>query len=324
MAIAVPHGWLSKVATVYVPVIYGRIIDALAPKDAAAVAFIVPVALIMAYGAAAHRRRPAAGFGELRDAVFAAVQQRAVRLLALRTFRHLHRLSLRFHLDRQTGGLSRAIARGTEAIEQVLRMAVFNILPTLFEVLLVTLILWRLFDWRFAALTFVAVGLYIGFTVAFTNWRVKFRRRMNESDSEAQSKAVDSLLNYETVKYFGNEAHEAQPLRSQALARYERAARRAQPGLAEHAEPGDKPRSSRHWSRADHAACRAWRAGGRTDGWQVRAGQHLPDATLPAAEFSRLRLPRDQTGAGRHGADVPPAVACRAREVADRPDAPAL
>ena len=213
----------AKVATVYVPLVYSRAVDALAPKGAEAM-LAIPVALIVGY---ALLRTASAGFGELRDAVFAAVQQRTVRRVALRTFTHMHRLSLRFHLDRQTGGLSRAMERGTTGIESVLRLAVFNILPTLLEVAMVTIILWRLFDWRYAALTFGAVGLYITFTLAFTNWRVKFRRSMNESDSEAQSKAVDSLLNYETVKYFGNEAHEARRY-DDALARYERAAVKSQ------------------------------------------------------------------------------------------------
>jgi len=140
---------------------------------------------------------------------------------------HLHRLSLRFHLDRQTGGLSRAIDRGTTGIEQVLRLAVFNVLPTLLEVGMVTVVLWNLFDWRYALITFLAVGLYIGFTLGFTNWRVKLRRTMNEIDNEAQTRAVDSLLNYETVKYFGNEAHETARF-DDSLARYERAAVRAQ------------------------------------------------------------------------------------------------
>jgi ATP-binding cassette subfamily B protein len=216
----------AKLATVMVPIVYSRAIDALAPKGGEAM-LAIPIGLIGAY---VLLRVASSGFGELRDAVFAAVQQRTVRRVALRTFKHLHRLSLRFHLDRQTGGLSRAIERGTNGIEAVLRLAVFNILPTLLEVGMVTVILWRLFDWRYAALTFVAVGLYIGFTFGFTNWRVRFRRSMNESDSEAQSKAVDSLLNYETVKYFGNEAFEAGRF-DEALARYERAAVKSQVSL---------------------------------------------------------------------------------------------
>ena len=209
----------AKVATVYVPLIYSRAVDALAPRGGHGMVAI-PVALIVGYGLL---RVASSGFAELRDAVFAAVQQRTVRKVALQTFRHLHRLSLRFHLDRQTGGLSRAIERGTAGVEAVLRLAVFNIIPTLVEVLMVTAILWRLFDWRYAALTLAAVGSYLVFTLAFTNWRVKFRRTMNEVDSEAQSKAVDSLLNFETVKYFGNEAHEAARF-DEARARYERAA----------------------------------------------------------------------------------------------------
>ena len=211
----------AKVATVYIPLVYSHAVDALAPKNSVVA---VPIALIGAY---ALLRIASSGFGELRDAVFASVQQRTIRKVALRTFEHLHRLSLRFHLDRQTGGLSRAIERGTAGVEAVLRLAVFNILPTLFEVLLVTAILWRMFDWRFAAVTFAAVSIYIGFTLLFTKGRVKFRRLMNDMDSEAQTKAVDSLLNFETVKYFGNEAHEAARFDG-ARARYERAAVRSQ------------------------------------------------------------------------------------------------
>ncbi|MBV8913980.1 MAG: ABC transporter ATP-binding protein/permease, partial [Acetobacteraceae bacterium] len=211
----------AKLATVYIPIVYSHAVDALAPKNHV---LTIPFGLIGAY---ALLRVASSGFAELRDAVFAAVQQRTIRKVALQTFEHLHRLSLRFHLDRQTGGLSRAIERGTNGIEAVLRLAVFNIIPTLLEVLLVTTILWRLFDWRFALVTLVAVSLYITFTFTFTNWRVKFRRTMNEMDSDAQTKAVDGLLNYETVKYFGNEAHEARRF-DQARARYERAAVRSQ------------------------------------------------------------------------------------------------
>ena len=212
----------AKVATVLVPIAYSRAVDALAPKDGAVL--VVPFALILGYGLL---RVAASGFGEMRDAVFAAVQQRTVRRVALQTFRHLHTLSLRFHLDRQTGGLSRALDRGTTGIESVLRLAVFNLVPTLIEVGLVTAVIWRMFDWRFAALTLAAVVLYVGFTFVFTNWRVRYRRAMNTVDAEAQTKAVDSLLNYETVKYFGNEAHEARRY-DESLARYERAAVKSQ------------------------------------------------------------------------------------------------
>jgi ATP-binding cassette subfamily B protein len=222
MCIAVVFLVGAKLATVTVPVVYARAVDVLAGKSGAAI--VVPVALIAFYGLL---RVASSGFGEMRDAVFAAVQQRTVRRVALQTFAHLHRLSLRFHLDRQTGGLSRAIERGTAGVDNVLRLAVFNVLPTLLEVALVVGILWNLFDARFAAVTLLAVGLYLSFTLFFTNWRVRIRRQMNETDSDAQSKAIDSLLNYETVKYFGNEPHEAKRF-DDAWAKYERAAVRSQ------------------------------------------------------------------------------------------------
>jgi ATP-binding cassette subfamily B protein len=213
---------LAKIANVYVPIVYAHAVDRLSGKVGAAVA--VPIGLIVAYGLL---RLASAGFGELRDAAFAAVQQRTVRRVALQTFQHMHRLSMRFHLDRQTGGVSRAIERGSAGIESVLRFAVFNIVPTIIELVMVTAIMWRLFDWRFALVTFGAVAAYVAFTLAFATWRVRFRQRMNDRDTEAQAKAVDSLLNYETVKYFGNEAHEARRF-DEALAAYERAAVKSQ------------------------------------------------------------------------------------------------
>jgi ATP-binding cassette subfamily B protein len=217
---------MSKGAMVYVPVLYGRAVDALAPKDGTGAAFL-PLALIVAYGLT---RVGGAAFGEIRDALFASVQQRAVRLLALRTFRHLHALSLRFHMDRQTGGLSRVIDRGVQGMQSVLRLAVFNVVPTALELLLVTGIIWHLFDWRYAAITFVAVLAYVAFTAAFAIRRSRYRRTMNDTDNDASTKALDSLLNYETVKYFNNEAHEAARYDG-ALARYERATVRVQVSL---------------------------------------------------------------------------------------------
>ncbi len=217
---------LAKLATVYVPVVYGRIVDALAPQDGAALV-VVPTALVIGYGLL---RVGSAVFGELRDALFAKVQQRAVRTAALRTFRHLHALSLRFHLDRQTGALARVIDRGSAGIQSVLRLAVFNVVPTIIELLLVTAIIWHLFDWRFAAITFAAVASYAAFTMSFAAWRSRIRRTMNDTDNDASTKALDSLLNYETVKYFGNEPHEAARYDG-ALARYEHAAVRVQVSL---------------------------------------------------------------------------------------------
>ena len=215
---------LAKLSNVYVPILYARAVDRLTPHQGAAAVLAIPVALIVGYGLL---RVATSAFGELRDAVFARTMQRAIRRVALGTFRHLHALSLRFHLDRQTGGLSRAIERGTNGIDFVLRFMLFNILPTLMEIALVTAILWSLFSFAFAAVTFATIALYIAFTLLFTDWRVKFRRSMNEIDQEANSKAVDSLLNYETVKYFGNEAHEAQRF-DESMQRYERAAVKSQ------------------------------------------------------------------------------------------------
>ena len=193
----------AKLANVTVPVFYKYAVDALDGGTQAVIA--VPVFMLVAYGLA---RVMALAFGELRDAVFAKVAQRAIRLAALKTFHHLHRLSLRFHLDRKTGAVSRAIDRGTEGIEFLLNFMLFNILPTLFEIFLVCAILWTLFGPSFAAVTFVAIAGYIAWTMTVTEWRIKFRRAMNEANNEANTKSVDSLLNYETVKYFGNEAHE--------------------------------------------------------------------------------------------------------------------
>jgi ATP-binding cassette, subfamily B, heavy metal transporter len=227
VATAVTFMLLAKVAAVYVPILYGRVVDAMAPRGNNGTAFITPVALIIGYGLL---RLASAGFAELRDAVFAPVQARTVRTLALRTFRHLHAVSLRFHLDRQTGALSRVIDRGILGLQNVLRLAVFNVFPTAMELILVTIIIWRLFDWRYAAITLGAVALYVIFTASVASRRGRYRRTMNETDNDASTKALDSLLNYETVKYFGNEAHEAARY-DRALARYERAAIRVQVSL---------------------------------------------------------------------------------------------
>ena len=215
---------LAKVATVYVPILYSHSVDHLAQK---AGPLAVPAALIIAYALV---RIAAAGFGELRDAVFAAVQMRASRVVARQTFEHLHGLSMRFHLDRQTGGLSNIILRGTLGIQNVLRMATFNILPTIIELVLTVGVLWHLFNGWYALITFLAVGLYMTFTFSITAWRTKFRRTMNETDNEAQTKAIDSLLNFETVKYFGNEAHESRRF-DESLARYEKASVKSQVSL---------------------------------------------------------------------------------------------
>ena len=193
----------AKVTNVYIPIIYRDVVDELGGTVSEIVA--LPLGLILGYGGA---RILAVAFEQLREALFARVTYRAMRRAALRVFHHLHALSLRFHLERRTGGLSRVIERGIKGIEFVLGFTIFNILPTLLEIVMVCAILWNLFDFRFAAVTFITIGLYIAYTLVVTEWRIKFRRMMNERDTEANSKAIDSLLNYETVKYFGNEAHE--------------------------------------------------------------------------------------------------------------------
>jgi ABC-type transport system involved in Fe-S cluster assembly fused permease/ATPase subunit len=211
----------AKAATVAVPWVFGKAVDILdQPAETAATAIAVPVAFLIGYGLL---RVGQQGFAELRDFVFAKVGQRAIRNIALMVFRHLHKLALRFHLDRQTGGLSRAIERGIKGVDFLLRFMLFSILPTLVEITLVCGILWSLFGFVFSAITLFTVSIYIAFTLLFTEWRLKYRRAMNESDSEANTKAIDSLLNFETVKYFGNEEHEAQRY-DQSMQRYEHAA----------------------------------------------------------------------------------------------------
>lgn len=192
----------SKLANVGVPLLLKEIVDAMSLPQAM---LAVPVMLILAYGLL---RLLSSAFGELRDALFAKVTQRAIRRVALQVFEHLHSLSLRFHLDRQTGGVSRDIERGTRGISFLLTFMLFNILPTLLEIFLVAAILFVKYDPWFAIITFVTLAAYIAFTLVVTEWRMVFRRTMNEMDSRANTRAIDSLLNYETVKYFGNERYE--------------------------------------------------------------------------------------------------------------------
>ncbi|MGH7029326.1 MAG: ABCB family ABC transporter ATP-binding protein/permease, partial [Stellaceae bacterium] len=215
----------GRLVSISVPFFYKHAVDALTPGKAV---IAVPVILIIGYGLA---RLMAQGFNQLRGAVFAPVTQRAVRRLSLTAFRHVHALALRFHLERRTGGLARAIERGTAGIDFLLSFMLFNVLPTLFEMLLVCGILWRLYDWKLAAVTLATILLYIAFTFVVTDWRVRFRREMNDRNSEASTKAIDSLLNFETVKYFANEEHEARR-HDTALAAYERAAVSSETTLA--------------------------------------------------------------------------------------------
>jgi len=219
----------SKVVTVAVPFAYKEAVDALTvPAGTAAAVVAVPVFMVLAYGVG---RILMVALAQLRDGLFAKVGQRAVRQLASRTFRHLHELSLRFHLERRTGGLSRIIERGTQGIEIVLRYSLFNTFPTLLELAFVCAVLIYNFDIWFALVTTVTVLLYMWFTYAATEWRISIRRRMNDADTDANTKAVDSLLNYETVKYFGNEEHESRRF-DRSMANYEAAAIKTQTSLA--------------------------------------------------------------------------------------------
>jgi len=194
---------LAKLANVAVPLVLKEIVDAMNKPKAM---LMVPVFLVVGYGLL---RLFSTLFGELRDAVFAKVTQRAIRRVALKLFIHLHNLSLRFHLERQTGGVSRDIERGTKGISFLLNFMLFNILPTLLEITLVAAILFKKYNPWFAVITFATLVVYIVFTLFITEWRMVFRRTMNDMDSKANTRAIDSLLNYETVKYFGNEGYEA-------------------------------------------------------------------------------------------------------------------
>jgi len=208
---------VAKLANVGVPLVMKSVVDRL---DAQTALLAVPVALLAIYGIL---RFSATMFAELRDVVFVPVTQRAIRRVALGVFRHLHSLSLRFHLDRQTGGMTRDIERGTRGISTLLSYLIFSIIPVVLEFALVAAVLLAKFDWRFAAVTFGAVLVYLGFTVTITEWRMAIRRQANELDSKANTRAIDSLLNYETVKYFGNEDFEARRY-DENLRKYEAAA----------------------------------------------------------------------------------------------------
>ena len=216
---------LAKLANVGVPVLMKSIVDALDPRVAA---LSVPLLLLAAYGLL---RLSTTVFTELREFVFAKVTQRAVRRIGLTVFRHLHALSLRFHLARQTGGLTRDVERGQRGISTLISYALFSILPTIVEISLVSAVLIVRYDWTFMAITAVALVLYVMFTITITEWRTHFRRQMNELDSKANTRAIDSLLNYETVKYFGNEDWEANRY-DESLQRWERAAVKSQTSLS--------------------------------------------------------------------------------------------
>ncbi|HWU98799.1 MAG TPA: ABC transporter ATP-binding protein/permease [Oxalicibacterium sp.] len=219
----------AKLANVGVPLVLKKLIDALTvrPGDPHAL-LVLPLGVLVAYGAL---RLSTTLFTELREYTFARVTQRAVRTIALKVFRHLHALSLRFHLNRQTGGMTRDIERGTRGISSLVSYTLFSILPTLVEITLVLVYLALHYDIWFSIITVGALACYIVFTIVVTEWRTHFRRTMNDLDSKANTKAIDSLLNYETVKYFGNEDYEAQRY-DEGLKRYEAAAVKSQTSLS--------------------------------------------------------------------------------------------
>ena len=223
---------LAKVATVVTPFFFREAVDLLAPEDEARrdgfLLIAGPVGLVVAYGLV---RLASVGFAQLRDGVFARVGQRALRKLALETFGHIHALSLRFHITRRTGGLSRIIERGVKGVDFLLRFLLFSIFPLILELALVALILFVVFDVWYLVVVVVTIWLYVWFTFRVTEWRVEIRRRMNERDTDANQKAIDSLLNFETVKYFGAEDREARRYDG-SMEGYERAAVQTATSLA--------------------------------------------------------------------------------------------
>ena len=215
---------LSKLVLISVPYFFKYATNALnvdyTPPSWLPAVFAAPFMMVLAYNVA---RILQAGLNQLRDALFATVGQHAVRRLAYQTFVHMHELSLRFHLERRTGGLSRVIERGTKGIEAIVRFSILNTAPTVLEFALTALVVYISYGWHYMSVVAITVGLYTWFTIKASNWRISIRRQMNESDTEANTRAIDSLLNYETVKYFGNEDLEAKRFDS-SMAGYEKAA----------------------------------------------------------------------------------------------------
>lgn len=229
VVVAVVSLVLAKLANLTVPLILGWAVDTLSNlEDQMDLLFGIPIAALAAYGLA---RLSYIVFNEIRDAVFSRVSQHAVRQVAIKVFNHLHALSIRFHLERKTGALNRFIDRGTTGIQFLLSFVAFNILPTLFEVLLVCGILWYLYGISYALVTAVTIGIYVWLTFGITAWRIRIRRKMNDAENEASTRQVDSLLNFETVRYFNNESHELTRV-DEALKTYEQAAVKSRESLS--------------------------------------------------------------------------------------------
>ena len=220
---------LAKIASVYTPLILGNAVDSLTDLSSGInLLLFIPIAIIISYGLV---RVASFAFNEIRDALFSKVSQNAIRKVSLKIFKHLHYLSLDFHLSRQTGGLNRYIDRGTKGIDFLLRYVLFNVVPTFIELLLVIGILLTLYGYEYALITFVTISIYIFLTLIITQWRIQFRKDMNAADNDASTKMIDSLLNFETVKYFNNEDHEFNRL-DYSLEKYENAANKNRMSLS--------------------------------------------------------------------------------------------
>ena len=220
---------LAKVASVYTPLILGRSVDSLTELSSGInLLMLIPIALIISYGVA---RIASLTFEGMRDALFSKVSQHAIREVTLTIFKHLHSLSLQFHLNRQTGALSKFIDRGTKGIDFLLRYVIFNVVPTFIEIILVTIILLNLYGYFYALITIITITIYVILTFVITQWRVQFRRDMNSADNSVSTKMIDSLINFETVKYFNNENHEFNRL-DVSLKKYELAANKSRHSLS--------------------------------------------------------------------------------------------
>ena len=286
----------AKVANVYVPLLYKDAVDILADNTAAVI--VVPVAILLAYGAL---RVLTVAFGELRDAVFAKVGERAIRTVALRVFSHLHTLSLRFHIERRTGGLSRAIERGIKGIEFLLTFMLFNILPTLVEVTMVCGILWFLYGITYAAVTFVTIGVYIAFNPLGHRMAAEVSPAHEREGQRGQHQGHRQPAQLRDGEVFRQRGARGAALRCLAPAlRAGGGAEQDQPLAAEH-RPGNHRRHRAH-RHHHHGRQRGRRR--HHDHRRLRTGQHVSSATVHPAQLPRLRLPRDQAVAHRHGGDV--------------------
>ncbi|MDF2233089.1 ABC transporter ATP-binding protein/permease [Albimonas sp. CAU 1670] len=317
---------LAKAATVATPWFYKAAVDALAPEAGAGqgggtgnLAILIaagPVALVVAYGV---MRLTGAGFQQLRDAVFARVGQRALRKMALTTFRHVHALSLRYHISRQTGSLSRVIDRGVKAVDFLLRFLLFSLVPLVIELALVAVIFLLAFDWRYFAVVVAMIVAYIAYTFAVTEWRVRIRRKMNHEDQAATQKAIDSLLNFETVKYFGAEAREAERY-DRSMAAYEDAAVKTATSLAA-LNAGQATIISLGLVAVMAMAAQGVQAGTLTVGDFVMVNAYIIQITMPlgflGTVYREIRQALVDMAEMFRLIDQPP-------EVSDKPGAPAL